>query len=231
VQALDARSLRRLATALERKARDNLELRAKFPGEPMKFLDNEVDLLSLVREVGQVRSPHPLRHALRGRAALARAAPAGARGRTRASGASLAPALALPLRLPPPAPKAAGSPELYPVLIDGPGLPALLGLLGHENADLVVEVVDALQEMTDAGGRAARCSRAARCTTACARARPGALPSNAAPAPARRCSLIHPAAPRPPPDAIEDNSEEAQALVAALVDANGLELLFQVGGV
>ncbi|GBF90342.1 hypothetical protein Rsub_02448 [Raphidocelis subcapitata] len=126
VQALDARSLRRLAAQLDKKARENLELRAKYAGEPLKFLDNEVDLLSLVREVGQV----------------------------------------------------AGSPELYPVLIDGPALPALLGLLSHDNADIVAEAVDLLQELTDA-------------------------------------------------DAVEDSAEEAQALVAALLEANGLELLFQ----
>ena len=47
--------------------------------------------------------------------------------------------------------KVAGSPELYPVLVDGPALPALLQLLGHDNADLAAEAVDALQEMTDAG--------------------------------------------------------------------------------
>jgi hypothetical protein len=29
---------------------------------------------------------------------------------------------------------------------------------------------------------------------------------------------------------VEDSAEEAQALVAALLEANGLELLFQVGG-
>jgi len=55
VLALDARGLRRLAAQLERKARDNMELRMKHAGEPMKFLENEIDLLSLVREVGQVR--------------------------------------------------------------------------------------------------------------------------------------------------------------------------------
>ncbi|KAI8465924.1 MAG: Catenin-beta-like protein [Monoraphidium minutum] len=126
VQTLDARSLRRLAAQLEKKARENLELRMKFAAEPLKFLENEVDLLSQIREIGQV----------------------------------------------------AGSPELYPVLVDGPALPTLLGLLGHENADLAAEVADLLMELTDA-------------------------------------------------DAVEDSAEEGQALVAALVEANGLELLFQ----
>jgi hypothetical protein len=49
-------------------------------------------------------------------------------------------------------PQVAGSPELYPVLVDGPALPTLLGLLGHDNADLAAEVVDLLMELTDAGG-------------------------------------------------------------------------------
>lgn len=31
-----------------------MELRLKHAGEPLKFLENEIDLLSLVREVGQV---------------------------------------------------------------------------------------------------------------------------------------------------------------------------------
>ena len=48
-------------------------------------------------------------------------------------------------------PQVAGSPELYPVLVDGPALPTLLGLLAHDNADLAAEVVDLIMELTDAG--------------------------------------------------------------------------------
>jgi len=33
---------------------ENLELRSKYPNEPMKFLDIEVDMLSIVRSLGQV---------------------------------------------------------------------------------------------------------------------------------------------------------------------------------
>ena len=51
----------------------------------------------------------------------------------------------------PPPPQVAGSPELYPVLVDGPALPTLLGLLAHDNADLAAEVVDLIMELTDAG--------------------------------------------------------------------------------
>jgi hypothetical protein len=35
-------------------AKENLELRMKYSGEPMKFLDNEVDLLSIIRGLAQV---------------------------------------------------------------------------------------------------------------------------------------------------------------------------------
>jgi hypothetical protein len=36
-------------------AKENLELRMKYAEEPMKFIDNEVDLMSLVRGLAQVR--------------------------------------------------------------------------------------------------------------------------------------------------------------------------------
>lgn len=36
-------------------AKENLELRMKYAEEPMKFLENEVDLLSLIRGLAQVR--------------------------------------------------------------------------------------------------------------------------------------------------------------------------------
>lgn len=37
-------------------AKENLELRMKYADEPMKFLDNEVDLMSLIRGLAQVQS-------------------------------------------------------------------------------------------------------------------------------------------------------------------------------
>lgn len=35
-------------------AKENLELRMKYADEPMKFLENEVDLLSIIRGLAQV---------------------------------------------------------------------------------------------------------------------------------------------------------------------------------
>lgn len=47
--------------------------------------------------------------------------------------------------------KVAGSPELYPVLLDGPCLPTLMALLSHENTDIAADVVELLAEITGAG--------------------------------------------------------------------------------
>ncbi|KAG2427002.1 hypothetical protein HXX76_012786 [Chlamydomonas incerta] len=44
----------------------------------------------------------------------------------------------------------AGSPELYPVLLDGPAIPTLLSLLSHENTDIAADTVELLAEMTGA---------------------------------------------------------------------------------
>jgi beta-catenin-like protein 1 len=41
---------------------------------------------------------------------------------------------------------------LYPLLIDSPAVATLAGLLSHDNTDIAVEVMDLLQELTDAGG-------------------------------------------------------------------------------
>jgi beta-catenin-like protein 1 len=42
---------------------------------------------------------------------------------------------------------------LYPILIDSPAVSTLAGLLSHDNTDIAVEVMDLLQELTDAGER------------------------------------------------------------------------------
>jgi len=60
IQALDARSARRLCAAFERAARANLEARLKHAGEPHRFLQTEVDLDEMVKSLLQAR--------LRGRA-------------------------------------------------------------------------------------------------------------------------------------------------------------------
>jgi hypothetical protein len=43
------------ALCCHHQAKENLELRMKYADEPMKFLENEVDLLSLIRGLAQVR--------------------------------------------------------------------------------------------------------------------------------------------------------------------------------
>lgn len=47
----------------------------------------------------------------------------------------------------------AGSPELYPVLVDGGCVPTLLALLSHENSDIAADVLDLLAQLTGAGER------------------------------------------------------------------------------
>eukprot|EP00775_Hariotina_reticulata_P010490 gene10490-10649_t len=99
VQLLDEKSLRKMLNQFEKKAKENLELRMKYAEDPMKFLDNEVDLMSIIRGLAQV---------------------------------------------------AADPNTLYPMLIDSPAVATLSGLLSHDNTDIAIEVLDLLQEITDA---------------------------------------------------------------------------------
>ena len=41
------------------------------------------------------------------------------------------------------------APHLYPELIQQNSLPSLLGLLGHENTDIAIDVVELLNELLD----------------------------------------------------------------------------------
>lgn len=45
---------------------------------------------------------------------------------------------------------------LYPMLIDSPVVATLASLLSHDNTDIAMEVMDLLQEITDAGGCCSR---------------------------------------------------------------------------
>lgn len=50
-------------------------------------------------------------------------------------------------------PQVAADPNtLYPILIDSPAVSTLAGLLTHDNTDIAVEVLDLLEQLTDAGG-------------------------------------------------------------------------------
>jgi hypothetical protein len=45
----------------------------------------------------------------------------------------------------------AGSPDLYPVLVELSPFPTLLACLGHENTDIAADTLEVLRELTDAG--------------------------------------------------------------------------------
>jgi len=46
----------------------------------------------------------------------------------------------------------AGSPDLYPLLVELNPFPTLLACLSHENTDIAGDTVELLMELTDAGG-------------------------------------------------------------------------------
>lgn len=79
--------------------KDNMEARLKYPDQPERFLDSELDLDENVKALAQVAS----------------------------------------------------SPELFPVLIDGPTLGTLLAVVGHENVDIAADALDLLSDLTAPG--------------------------------------------------------------------------------
>ncbi|KAG6483083.1 hypothetical protein ZIOFF_059723 [Zingiber officinale] len=97
VEVLDVRALKKLVLAFERRLRDNLEARMKYPDQPEKFADSEVELHEEIER----------------------------------------------LRI------LAGAPELYPELLALNTVPSLVGLLGHDNPDIAVDVVSLLMDLTD----------------------------------------------------------------------------------
>lgn len=48
-------------------------------------------------------------------------------------------------------PQVAGSPDLYPLLVELNPFPTLLACVGHENVDIAADTMELLREMTDAG--------------------------------------------------------------------------------
>lgn len=42
-------------------------------------------------------------------------------------------------------------PEYYPILMETNAIQTILGLLGHDNSDVAIAVIDLLQELTDEG--------------------------------------------------------------------------------
>jgi hypothetical protein len=45
----------------------------------------------------------------------------------------------------------AGSPDLYPLLVELNPFPTLLACVGHENVDIAADTLELLREMTDTG--------------------------------------------------------------------------------
>uniref|UniRef100_A0A1D1YKG0 Beta-catenin-like protein 1 n=1 Tax=Anthurium amnicola TaxID=1678845 RepID=A0A1D1YKG0_9ARAE len=97
VEVLDLRTTKKLVLAFERRLRDNLESRMKFPDQPDRFADSEVELHNEIERLKIL----------------------------------------------------AGGPELYPDLVALNTVPSLVGLLGHDNTDIAVDVVGLLMDLTD----------------------------------------------------------------------------------
>ncbi|XP_063104438.1 beta-catenin-like protein 1 isoform X3 [Cavia porcellus] len=81
----------------EKRSYKNQELRIKFPDNPEKFMESELDLNDIIQEMHVV----------------------------------------------------ATMPDLYHLLVELNAVQSLLGLLGHDNTDVSIAVVDLLQELTD----------------------------------------------------------------------------------
>ncbi|KAF4362949.1 hypothetical protein F8388_001053 [Cannabis sativa] len=97
VELLDLRTLKKLVLSFERRLKDNIAARLKYPQQPDRFADSELEL-------------HEELHKLR---------------------------------------VLAGGPELYPDLVSLNAIPSILNLLGHENTDIAIDVVQLLQDLTD----------------------------------------------------------------------------------
>ncbi|CAA6662732.1 unnamed protein product [Spirodela intermedia] len=89
--------MKKFVLSFERRLRDNLESRMKFPDQPDKFAESEVELHNEIERLKIL----------------------------------------------------AGGPELYPDLVSLNTIPSIVGLLGHENTDIAVDVVGLLMDLTD----------------------------------------------------------------------------------
>ncbi|XP_053573940.1 beta-catenin-like protein 1 isoform X2 [Bombina bombina] len=97
VEPLDEGAVKRMILAFEKRSYKNQELRIKFPDNPEKFMESELDLNDIIQEMHVI----------------------------------------------------ATIPDLYHLLVELNAVQSLLGLLGHENTDVCIAVVDLLQELTD----------------------------------------------------------------------------------
>uniref|UniRef100_A0A8C0IMD3 Catenin beta like 1 n=1 Tax=Chelonoidis abingdonii TaxID=106734 RepID=A0A8C0IMD3_CHEAB len=99
-EPLDESSVKKMILTFEKRSYKNQELRIKFPDNPEKFMESELDLNDIIQEMHVI----------------------------------------------------ATMPDLYHLLVELNAVQSLLGLLGHDNTDIlpVLEpVVDLLQELTD----------------------------------------------------------------------------------
>ncbi|XP_038659003.1 beta-catenin-like protein 1 [Scyliorhinus canicula] len=96
-EPLDESSVKKMILTFEKRAYKNQELRIKFPENPEKFMESELDLNDIIQEMHVI----------------------------------------------------ATMPDLYHLLVELNAVQSLIGLLGHENTDVSIAVVDLLQELTD----------------------------------------------------------------------------------
>ncbi|XP_053309605.1 beta-catenin-like protein 1 [Spea bombifrons] len=97
VEPLDEGAVKRMILTFEKRSYKNQELRIKFPDNPEKFMESELDLNDIIQEMHVI----------------------------------------------------ATIPDQYHLLVELNAVQSLLGLLGHENTDVCIAVVDLLQELTD----------------------------------------------------------------------------------
>nr|BAE27033.1 unnamed protein product [Mus musculus] len=96
-EPLDESSVKKMILTFEKRSYKNQELRIKFPDNPEKFMESELDLNDIIQEMHVV----------------------------------------------------ATMPDLYHLLVELSAVQSLLGLLGHDNTDVSIAVVDLLEELTD----------------------------------------------------------------------------------
>uniref|UniRef100_A0A8B9P407 Catenin beta like 1 n=1 Tax=Apteryx owenii TaxID=8824 RepID=A0A8B9P407_APTOW len=96
-EPLDESSVKKMILTFEKRSYKNQELRIKFPDNPEKFMESELDLNDIIQEMHVI----------------------------------------------------ATMPDLYHLLVELNAVQSLLGLLGHDNTDVSIAVVDLLQELTD----------------------------------------------------------------------------------
>uniref|UniRef100_A0A3B3VGM3 Beta-catenin-like protein 1 n=1 Tax=Poecilia latipinna TaxID=48699 RepID=A0A3B3VGM3_9TELE len=97
-EPVDESSVKKMILTFEKRSYKNQELRIKFPDNPEKFMESELDLNDIIQEMHVI----------------------------------------------------ATMPDLYHLLVELNAVHSLLGLLSHENTDILLNtVVDLLQELTD----------------------------------------------------------------------------------